>query len=114
VIPVPGGVRVSAAAVSAVSFSVGCLLLTAAAVNTPATVMGTFLVADMALAGIALAILPVAILMPPVSPYEPRILGIPKWLVRRVLGITREVVAVKAPDHGTVAAARPSTPSTIC
>jgi|SRR5882672_4720019 len=113
-IPVPGGVRVSAAAVSAVAFSVGCLLLTAAAVNTPATVVGTFLVADMVLAGIALALLPIAILMPPVSPYEPRILGIPAWLVRRALGVTREIVAVEVPDHGTVAAARASTPSTTC
>ncbi len=111
-IPVPGGVRVSAAAVSVVSFSVGCLLLTAAVVYTPATPVGTFLRADMVLAGIALAILPVAILMPPMSPYEPRILGIPAWLVRRASKAAKQVV--EEPRGGTVVAARPSTPLTMC
>jgi len=112
VIPVPGGVRVSAAAVSVVSFSVGCLLLTAAVVHAPATAVGTFLRADMVLAGIALALLPIAILMPSTYPGEPRILGVRAWLVRRASTAARQVV--EEPRGGTVVAARLSTPSTTC
>ena len=105
------GVQVSAAAVSVASLSVGCSLLAAAVACTPATLVGTFLVADMVLAGVALAILPIAILMPPVSPYEPRIWGIPAWLVRRASGAAKQVVE---PQGTIMVAARPSTPSTMC
>ena len=112
-IPVPGGVRVSAAAAAAaLSSFLGCFLLAAAAVYYPATTQGAFLRADMVLAGISLAVLlPIAILLPPTYPGEPRIFGIRAWLVRRALG---ENHVVKTQDHGTVVAVRASIPSTIC
>jgi hypothetical protein len=110
VIPVPGGVRVSAAAVSVASLSVGCFLFTAAVVYAPQTAEGTFLRASVALAGVALALLPIAILMPPTYPGEPRIFGVRAWLVRRASSAAKQVV--EAPRVGTVVAARPSTPST--
>jgi len=111
-IPSPAGGAVSAAAVSVVSFSVGCLLLTAAVVHAPATVEGTFLRASVLLAGTAMVILPIAILTPPTYPGEVRILGIKAWLVRLVSRAAKLVV--EPPKGGTAVAARPSIPSTTC
>ncbi len=100
-IPVPGGVLVSTAAViSAVSLSVGCCLLAAAAAYAPATPVGSFLAASETMGGIGTALLAIAILKPAGYPGEPCIFGIPIWLVRRASGrqtARPSVIVVDAP-----------------